>query len=138
MSSGDQVQKKTDTAYLHSISGHVGIERMIKAALENDGTRDMSRQEFNSYQCVPCIESVTKWASMLWCRFRKNHSLKLTHSNISKIVGILSLRNVEYFVLFLDDSTAMSAIYVLKEKSEISNAPKAYKATVENQKNVKM
>lgn len=110
----------------------------MRVASEIDGVSEINRWELNSYQLISCIESETKRALATWTTLRKTQLLELTQPDNSRKIGISSMRTAKYFVVFLDNSTEMIAVYFLKEKSEILNAITPYKATVENQKKFKV
>lgn len=110
---------------------------MSNAASENDGIFEIISHEFNSYELIPCLGSATKRALISWTVLRKTRPLELTHSDVSEKIGISSSENAKYFVVFVDDSIAVSIVYILK-KSELLNAFKAYKTAFQNQKIVNM
>lgn len=99
LSGAHRAQKKTDIACSHSILGHAGIERMIRAASENDVISKINKDEFNSYRCIPCIESVTKREPISWIILWKTQPLELTYSDISRKIGTSSLGNGKYFLV---------------------------------------
>lgn len=57
MSSAFQTQNETNTAYLSMISGYIGMEQMIRAALENDRIFEKYIRKISSYQLISSIES---------------------------------------------------------------------------------
>lgn len=91
----------------------------MKETSENDEISKINRQDFNSSQYISCIESATKRAPVSWTTSESIPSLELINSDILGKFKISSLRNVTYFLVFLDDSdsTEMSAVNFLKEKS---------------------
>lgn len=122
----------------HSILGHIGAERLSLASRMIDGMEVIEKVDLKDHQCIPCIESATKRAPISIPKPRVTAPLDLTHTDISGKISTASIGGAQYFVVFLDDSTSMSSVYFLKERSEILTALKAYKSLVENQQNRRM
>nr|QCC62380.1 integrase [Digenea simplex] len=117
----------------HRILGHIGVERLIKAANMLDGIPAINRSTLEKHQCIPCIESTTKRAPIKQPQPRITQPLELTHTDMSGKLGVPTLGKAHYFAVFLDDATAMSAIYLLQHKSEFINCFVNYKELVQNQ-----
>lgn len=122
----------------HQILGHVGVERMVKASQQLSGIPQLSRKDFNDHQCTACIESKSKRSPISVPAKRHTNKLELTHTDMSGKISITSLGKAQYFIVFLDDATAMSAVYFISNKSQFLDCLKAYKAFVENETKAKM
>ena len=64
---------------------------------------------------------------------RTKHILELVHSDVFGLVKVPSLGKSVYYVSFMDDFSRNTWIYFLKNKSEVFDRFKEFKAIVENQ-----
>ena len=71
---------------------------------------------------------------------RENKILELVHSDVFGPVSVPSLGKSVYYVSFIDDFSRNTWIYFLRNKSEVFDRFKEFKALVENQteKNIKV
>src|SRR5579871_6860655 len=69
---------------------------------------------------------------------RASNILELTHTDIYRPINYLSLGGAKYFIIFIDDKTRMTFIYLLKIKGEAFDKFKNFQALVENQQNKKI
>jgi hypothetical protein len=63
----------------------------------------------------------------------KHQRLSLIHSDLYEMNGILTKGGKKYFITFIDDSTRICYVYLLKSKDEALHYFKTYKAEVGNQ-----
>lgn len=117
----------------HERLGHVGIDRLVRASKLVEGVPQFQRNELTQHQCIPCMESKSKRAPLPEPKPRHTQPLELTHTDMTGKLTVRSLGGAHYFTIFLDDSTAMSAVYFLQQKSEFLQCLKAYKSLTENQ-----
>src|SRR5579871_5011749 len=66
---------------------------------------------------------------------RASNILELIHTDICGPMNYLSLRGAKYFIIFIDDKTRMTFIYLLKIKGKAFHKFKNFQALVENQQN---
>src|SRR5579871_3433705 len=64
---------------------------------------------------------------------KTSNILELIHIDICRLMNYLSLRGAKYFIIFIDDKTKMTFIYLLKTKGEAFDKFKNFQAFVENQ-----
>ncbi|XP_050908623.1 uncharacterized protein LOC127122307 [Lathyrus oleraceus] len=64
---------------------------------------------------------------------RKSNLLDLVHSNLCEFNAMLTRGGNRYFIIFIDDFSRFTHVYLLKHKDDDFNAFKIYKAEVENQ-----
>ena len=65
--------------------------------------------------------------------FQSNEPLELIHSYVCGPVPIVSINDFRYYLVFVDDFTKFTWVYLLKLKSDVFNIFKYFKATIENQ-----
>ena len=70
----------------------------------------------------PFSKSETKTKSML----------ELIHLDVCSLMSSTSLSGFEYYITFIDDYSSNTWIYFLKEKSEVFEKFKEFKALIEN------
>ena len=117
----------------HSILGHIGQSRMLKAIHLADGISGVDVSASKDHQCIPCLEFAKKRAPIPTPVPRQTKPLQLTHTDISGKISYESFGGYVYFAVFLDDNTARSAVYFLRQRSELLAALQQYKALVENE-----
>ncbi|GJX40232.1 retrovirus-related pol polyprotein from transposon TNT 1-94 [Tanacetum coccineum] len=69
---------------------------------------------------------------------RKLKRLELVHTYVYDPTSITSIGGSCYYVTFIDDSSRKVWVYFLKNKSEVFNTFKKWKATVENETNLRV
>ncbi len=69
---------------------------------------------------------------------RASKLLELVHSDVCGLMKTTFHGEARYFVTFIDDFSRKIHVYLLKEKGEVFDKFKAYKALVENQTNMKI
>lgn len=68
---------------------------------------------------------------------RANKSLELTHVDVCGVMKLKSHGKSKYFLLFIDDFSRRTWVYFLKEKLEVFEIFKRFKARVENESNLR-
>nr|KYP73799.1 Retrovirus-related Pol polyprotein from transposon TNT 1-94 [Cajanus cajan] len=71
-------------------------------------------------------------------RMPKVEKLELVHTNVYGPKLVSSLGGSQYYVTFIDDSTIKVWVYFLKQKSEVFNTFKKWKAAVKNETGLKV
>ena len=66
-------------------------------------------------------------------KFQSTQPLELIHSDVWGPAPITSFNGYRYYILFVDDYTRFSWLYLLKHKSDVFTTFKNFKATVEKQ-----
>ena len=122
----------------HVILGHIGADRLLQASSVVDGIHNFDRRHVKELQCIPCIEGGKKRSPIPKKTQRISTPLELTHSDMSGRISVASLSGAHYFAVFLDDHSAISAVYFLKQKSEYFICVRQYKALVENEQSRRM
>lgn len=80
-----------------------------------------------------CLVSKTKHPLIEHPQLRLTRPLELTHTDMSRKIGVPSLIGAHYFLVFVDNCTRMSSVYCISEKSQILQCLSAYKTLAEKQ-----
>ena len=113
----------------HAKLGHLDFKYM----------KYMSKHRLISYKqdvydkCEICIESKIRKKSFSSTN-RDSQLLELIHSNVCELNGILTRGEKRYFIIFIDDFSRYTYIYLMRNKNEVFDMFKKYKTEVENRK----
>ena len=69
---------------------------------------------------------------------RNSEFLDLVHFDICELNGILTRGENRYFIIFIDDHSRYTYVYLMKHKDQAFQMFKIYKSEVENQKGKKI
>jgi len=64
---------------------------------------------------------------------RATEQLELIHSEICGPMPVASFRGASYMLLFIDDATRFTSVYIIKRKSDVLDRFKEYQAEMEKQ-----
>jgi hypothetical protein len=93
----------------------------------------ISYQHNNKNKCEVCIQA--KMTNKPFPKVERNSQLlKLVHSDICEINGMLTRGGKRYFITFIDDYSHFTYVYLLRTKDEAFGKFKEFKKMVENQK----
>jgi hypothetical protein len=109
-----------------------GIERLIKDDI-------LTPLDFsNSDYCIDCIKG--KYAKQVKKGEAKRSAgvLEIIHTDICGPFTVKSVDGFDSFITFTDDFLRYGYIYSIKERSEVLDKFKVFKAEVENQHNIKI
>jgi transposase InsO family protein len=93
----------------------------------------MSNWTLDFYFCEHCIYGKQNRVRFPSGAIRAKGILELIHSDVFGHVHVPSLGKSMYYVSFIDDFSRNTWIYFLREKSEVFDKFKEFKALVENQ-----
>ncbi len=89
--------------------------------------------------CEVCIEGKHQRTSFLKDEVtRASKLLELVHSDVCEPMRITFHGGTRYFVIFIDNFSRKTHVYILKMKGEVFDKFKAYKVLVENQIGMKI
>ncbi|GJW59033.1 retrovirus-related pol polyprotein from transposon TNT 1-94, partial [Tanacetum coccineum] len=89
--------------------------------------------------CEPCVLGKQKKVSFVKSgNTRKLQRLEIVHTDVYGPTSIASIGGSHYYVTFIDDSSRKVWVYFLKNKSEVFNTFKKWKAAVENETNLRV
>ena len=81
--------------------------------------------------CENCIGKQKRVKFLKVGKEKKNEKLELVHTNVWGLDQVSSLRGSHYYVTFIDDETRKTGIYCIKNKSNVFDTFKKWKALVE-------
>ncbi|KAI3767934.1 hypothetical protein L2E82_18363 [Cichorium intybus] len=89
--------------------------------------------------CEPCVLGKQKKVTFKKIGHQpKSEKLELVHSDVYGPTSVSSVGGSRYYVTFIDDCTRKVWVYFLKHKSEVFSTFKKWKATVENETDLKI
>ncbi|KAL4572640.1 hypothetical protein LXL04_019420 [Taraxacum kok-saghyz] len=126
---------KTSTLW-HQRLGHMR-EKGMKILASKGRIPDLKKVTIDF--CEPCVMGKQKKVSFLKSgNPPKSGKLELIHSDVYGSTSVSSVGGARYYVTFIDDCTKKVWVYFLKQKSEVFNEFKKWRAIVENEKNLKI
>jgi hypothetical protein len=130
------VEAGTNTNLWHRRLGHMS-ETGMKVLLSKGKLPELKSIEFDI--CESCILGKQKKVSFLkGGRTPKSKKLELVHTNLWGPSPIASLGGSRYYVTFIDDSSRKVWVYFLKNKSEVFETFKKWRAMVETETDLKL
>jgi hypothetical protein len=102
-----------------------GIERLVKESI-------LPSLEFSDFeQCIDCIKG--KYVNQIKKNTKRSAGiLEIIHTDICNPFPIASVDGYDSFITFTDDYSRYEYIYPIKERSEVLDKFKIFKAKVEN------
>uniref|UniRef100_A0A2N9J182 Integrase catalytic domain-containing protein n=1 Tax=Fagus sylvatica TaxID=28930 RepID=A0A2N9J182_FAGSY len=85
------------------------------------------------HHCKHCLIGKMHRLPFTHSQFQSTQPLELVHSDVWGPAPVNSCNGYKYYLLFVDDFSRFSWLFLLKSKSEVLNTFKHFKATVENQ-----
>jgi hypothetical protein len=84
--------------------------------------------------CEHCVYGKQKRVRFLRVgKEKKNERLELVHTNVWGPTQVSSLGGSHYYVTFIDDATRKTWVYCIRQKSDVFDTFKKWKALVENE-----
>jgi len=133
-----RVEEKHDTLLdWHRCLGHISFDKVKQLADHHsemiiDGSR-------TNPTCVSCIAAKqTRTPNSSPATRTTTAPLQLIHTDLAGPMKTTSLGGARYYVLFIDDYSRYTVIYILRQKSETFAKFREYKALVENYHDTKI
>lgn len=120
--------------YWHRALGHASYSTMEK--LKNglvDGIAFEKTDESEIKNCTVCAEGKQNRLPFKERSRESNDILQLIHSDLMGPMENVSIGLSRYILTFIDDFTKKVFVYFLKNKSEVFNHFREFKALIENQ-----
>lgn len=115
----------------HHRLGHMS-EKGMKIMLKRGKLKGL--KELDLEFCEDCVYGKQKRVSFTkFSRERKLNRLELVHTDVWGPAKVASNGGASYFVTFIDDATRKLWVYFLRNKSDVFDVFKKWKATVENE-----
>ena len=131
----NEARLKTDSATLmewHERLGHLGFEdvKLLAKRTPNMLIEEMS----DNPTCEACqLAKQTRKPNSSPATHRATKPLQLIHSDVAGPMATTSLGGARYFVLFIDDFSRYTTLYTIKQKSDVIETVRKFKAEAENQ-----
>jgi hypothetical protein len=122
---------KKKTMLWHQRLGHIG-EKGLRTLHGKGMVEGMPNCTLDFDLCEHCIYGKQNQVRFPSSATRAKGILELIHSDVFGPVHVLSLGKSVYYVSFIDDFSRCTWIYFLKNKSEVFDKFKEFKALVEN------
>jgi transposase InsO family protein len=123
----------------HRQLGHAGLSTVLKASEHVDGlvldttSLPVDRDSGDIIHCISCVMGKHKRLPFPTTARRATAAAELIHSDVWGPVNIPSSTGDSYFVVFTDDYTRYSLIYLMRAKSEVFEHFKEFVPWVETQ-----
>ncbi|KAL0270911.1 UNVERIFIED_CONTAM: hypothetical protein PYX00_008181 [Menopon gallinae] len=116
----------------HQRYGHLNLNdlRRLESKQMVNGLRLMGRDD--TFNCEICARAKIHQLPFSKSTSRSKNALDLVHSDICGPMKVRSLGGAKYFVTFIDDCSRYTEVYMLKNKSEVLEKFKIFKARAEN------
>ena len=129
-------EASTDTSLLHRRLSHIS-EKGMKMLLSRGKLTKLKSIDFD--MCENCISEKQKNVSFLKTSTTpKAGKLQLVHTDLWGPSPTASLGGSRYYITFIDDSSRKVWVYFLKNKSDIFETFKKWKAMVETETSLKV
>ena len=114
----------------HEKTGHPSADRYLRLSYMFPLVPSFSRTSMNQLMCAPCLTGKAKKRPILPVEIRTTAPLQQVHLDISWPF-VPKLSQETYAVHFMESHTAKSDVYLLKKRSDLSQAILQYKSYVE-------
>ncbi|GJS86807.1 putative RNA-directed DNA polymerase [Tanacetum coccineum] len=136
----DRINAATDgrgnAALWHQRLRHMSAKGM-KILASKGRIPDLQKVVVGFYE--PCVLGKRKKVSFVKSgNIRKLQRLELVHTDVYGPTSVASIGGSRYFVTFIDDNSRKVWVYFLKNKSEVFNTFKKWKAAVDNEINLRV
>ena len=130
------VEASADTSLWHHRLGRIS-EKGMKMLLSKGKLAELKSIDFD--MCESCILEKQKNVSFLKTgRTSKAKKLELVHTDLWGPSLVASLKGSRYYITFIDDSSRKVCVYFLKNKSDVFETFKKWKAMVETKTSLKV
>lgn len=125
---------QNDSTYLwHLRMGHLNVTDVKKLPVYTDGVT--LSEDTSNVTCTQCMEGKQARLPFNHVGSRATRPLELIHSDLCGPMENSSFAGMKYFITYIDDFTRMVHVYLLKDKLNILESFKDFKAKVENELN---
>jgi hypothetical protein len=120
-----------DTALWHHRMGHMS-EKGMQILHKRNLLIDLKQIDLDF--CEHCVYGKQKRVRFLRVeKEKKNERLELMHTDVWGPAQVSSLGGSHYYVTFIDDATRKTWVYCIRQKSDVFDTFKKWKALVENE-----
>jgi transposase InsO family protein len=116
----------------HQRLGHPS-DRVLVSSLPSLSSCMSVRNKHVQHHCKHCLIGKMHKLPFVHSQFQSTQPLELIHSDVWGPAPVNSSTGYKYYLLFVDDFSRFSWLYLLKHKSDVLSIFKSFKAVVENQ-----
>uniref|UniRef100_A0A2N9FKJ8 Integrase catalytic domain-containing protein n=1 Tax=Fagus sylvatica TaxID=28930 RepID=A0A2N9FKJ8_FAGSY len=116
----------------HQRLGHPS-DRVLVSSLPSLSSCMSDRNKHVQHHCKHCLIGKMHKLPFVHSQFQSTQPLELIHSDVWGPAPVNSSNGYKYYLLFVDDFSRFSWLYLLKHKSDVLSIFKSFKAAVENQ-----
>jgi hypothetical protein len=122
---------EVDTTLWHHMLGHMS-EKWMQILHKRNLLPDLKQIDLDF--CEHCVYGKHKRLRFLKVRKeKKSEKLELVHTDVWGSAQVSSLGGSRYYVTFIDDATRKTWVYCIRQKSDVFDTFKKWKALVENE-----
>jgi transposase InsO family protein len=122
---------RVDTTLWHHRLGHIS-EKGMQILHKRNLLPDLKQIDLDFYE--HCVYGKQKRVRFLRVgKEKKNERLELVHTDVWGPTQVSSLGGSHYYVTFIDDATRKTWVYCIRQKSDVFDTFKKWKALVENE-----
>ena len=115
----------------HKRLGHPS-DRVLISAIPSLSSCIFVNNKHVQHHCKHCLIGKMHKLPFVPSQFQSTHPLELVHSDVWGPAPINSSNGYRFYLLFVDDYSRFSWLYLLKRKSDVLNTFKHFQASVEN------
>ncbi len=115
----------------HQRLGHPS-DRVLVSALPSLSPCISANNKHVQHHCQHCLIGKMHKLPFVSSQFQSTQPLELVHSDVWGPAPVNSCNGYRYYLLFVDDYSRFSWLYLLKHKSDVLSTFKHFQATVEN------
>ena len=117
----------------HKTLGHINFDNLINMS-KNEAVRDLpSLKNLSGSVCKQCQHGKQTRVRFKTKEYSTTKPLEIVHTDICGPMRTKGMKGEKYFLLFVDDYTRMTWLYLLKKKSEAFDCFQTFKEFVENE-----
>ena len=126
------VNKQNKWLLWHHRLGHPS-DKVLDVALSSIDNISISDNNKSFSHCKHCLSGKMHQFSFPVSVFQASKPLELVHSNVWGPAPVKSSKDFQYYVLFVDEYSKFTWLYLLKHKFDVLNIFKFFEVTAENQ-----
>lgn len=115
----------------HRRLGHPCYDKLNR--LRNDLAQGFDCASVRNDSCIVCLQGKQARKPFNSTGTRAKQLLEIVHSDVCGPFSVTSMGGAKYFLLFLDDFSRMVFVYMLKQKSDVTEKFIEFQRLVENQ-----
>jgi hypothetical protein len=123
---------------LHKRMGHMNFENLVKISIKQAIRYIPKITKPSRIVCKQFIHGKKSRVNFKTKEYATSRSLELVHAYLCGPTRTKSLQGESYFMLLIDDNTRMTWVTFLKNKYEVFDQYKAFKALFENETDLKI